>query len=141
MAANRVNPRPQGGFTLVEVMIAILLTALTVIGVVALFRVETRASAYSRRETEASVLAQDTLEKQRTFAAPTASSTTTETALDALGRDTTTTGTTVGHVFTRTVTLAPTTDTSVYKITVTISWTDESGVSRSVTVNGMRAAG
>ena len=71
MATHRVNSRrQQAGFTMIEVMIAMLLTALAVIGVLGLYRIESRASSFSRRETEAAVLAQDKLEELRTQAAP-----------------------------------------------------------------------
>jgi len=56
----------QAGFTMVEVMVAVLLTAIAVIGIIALYITETRASSYSRHATEASVLAADKLETLRT---------------------------------------------------------------------------
>lgn len=131
MAAHPVTEcRPQGGFTLIEVMVAILLTALTVIGVLGLFRVETRASAFSRRETEAAVLAQDKLEELRTFIAPTTGSTGTETLNDPL---------TGNPMFTRDWTISTTTDASIFRIEVVVSW-DENGYPRSVTVNGHRGS-
>jgi type IV pilus assembly protein PilV len=54
------------GFTLIEVMIAILLTAIAVVGIVGLYMVETRSSSVSRHATEASVLAEDQMEFLRT---------------------------------------------------------------------------
>ena len=117
--------RPQGGFTLIEVMVAILLTALTVIGVLGLFRVETRASAFSRRETEAAVLAQDKLEELRTGAVPTTGNT--EPLDDAWGN----------QIFTRTWTVTPNADLTM--ISVEVSW-DEDGYTRRVTVNGVRGS-
>ena len=62
--------RGQAGFTLVEVMVALLITVIAVIGILALYLVETRASGYSRHQTEASVLAQDKMELLRTISAP-----------------------------------------------------------------------
>jgi len=122
--------RRDAGFTMIEVMIAVLLTALAVIGVIALFRVETRASGYSRHETEASVLAQDRLEELRTQAA--AATTTTEPTLDALGQSVS------GGMYTRVSTVAAgITDPSVLDITVVVNW-DESGDAKSVTVRGRR---
>lgn len=132
MAANRVTERkPEGGFTLIEVMIAVLLTALTVIGVLGLFRVETRASSVSRRETEAAVLAQDKLEELRTEAAPTANVTGTDNPKDQLSGSTT--------FWTRdwSITVDPL-DAAVYKLDVTVSW-DDNGTPRSVTVHGRRS--
>ena len=58
----------QGGFTLMEVLISLVLGAIAMIGVIALYRASTNASSYSRRSTEAAVLAQDKLERLRTEA-------------------------------------------------------------------------
>lgn len=130
MAANRVTPRkPEGGFTLIEVMIAVLLTAITVIGVLGLFRVETRASSTSRRETEAAVLAQDKLEELRTEAAPTANLTGSDTPKDELSGL---------FPWTRTWSISVTTDPAVYSIDVTVTW-DDNGTTRSVTVHARRS--
>jgi hypothetical protein len=58
------------GFTLIEVMVALLLTVIAVIGIVALYMIESRASGFSRHETEASVLAEDKMEVLRTITPP-----------------------------------------------------------------------
>ena len=128
MAADRVTERRQAGFTIIEVMIAILLTALTVIGVLGLFRVETRASAFSRRETEAAVLAQDKLEELRTQIAPSADFTGSDNPTDQLS------GT---SFFARAWSVSVTGDPNVYNIQVDVTW-DEDGVTRTVTVVGKR---
>ncbi len=107
--------RLQAGFTMIEVMVAILLTAIAVIGVVGLYRVQTRSSSFSRRTTEAAVLAADKMETLRTTAAPT-SSTTDETTLDARGK--------VGSgVYTRRWLV--TASGPGYQLDVTVLWTDE----------------
>jgi len=128
MAQERVTKnRPQGGFTLIEVMVAILLTALTVIGVIALFRVESRASMFSRRETEAAMLAQDKFEQLRALTPPSTSTTITETALDVQGVagsgmfDRTSTITSVGN--------------QLYDIEIEVSW-DDDGFTRNVRLHG-----
>ena len=128
MAQERVTKtRPQGGFTLIEVMIAILLTALTVIGVIALFRVESRASVFSRRETEAAMLAQDKFEQLRALTPPSASTTVTENDLDVQGAagsgmfDRTSEITSLGN--------------ELYMVKITVSW-DDDGFTRSVVLNG-----
>ncbi len=127
MATNRVEPRPQGGFTLIEVMVAILLTALTTIGVLALYRVETRSSSFSRRETEAAVLAQDKLEELRT-----------QVAGATTGSDAPTDQLLGSSIFSRewTVTVSVT-DPSILVIWVKVSW-DDDGVQRDVQVYGQR---
>ena len=55
------------GFTMIEVMVAMLLTAIAIIGILALFMTQRKASGYSRHTTEATVLAQDKLEQLRTL--------------------------------------------------------------------------
>src|SRR3569832_1197360 len=56
------------GFTLRDVMIAMVLTALAIMGIIALYVTETKASGFSRHTTEAAVLAQDKIEFLRTQA-------------------------------------------------------------------------
>jgi Tfp pilus assembly protein PilV len=115
---------------MIEVMVAILLTALTVIGVLGLYRIESRASSFSRRETEAAVLAQDKLEELRTQIAP-ASATTT-------GSDAPIDEITATNIFARSWTIQQSaSDGSVYSITVTVTW-DEDGQTRTVQVVGQR---
>jgi prepilin-type N-terminal cleavage/methylation domain-containing protein len=129
MAQDRVEQRREAGFTLIEVMIAILLTALTVIGVLGLYRVETQASSFSRRETEAAVLAQDKLEELRAQGAPSGASTGTDNPVDQLSGST---------IFTRSWSIAANTgNPSIFDINVTVSW-DDSGITRSVTVTAQR---
>jgi hypothetical protein len=55
------------GFTLIEVMVSILLTVIAVIGIMGLYRVQTRATGYSRHTTEATVLGEDKLEQLRSL--------------------------------------------------------------------------
>lgn len=57
----------EAGFTMIEVMVAMLLTAIAIIGILALFMTQRKASGYSRHTTEATVLAQDKLETLRTL--------------------------------------------------------------------------
>lgn len=126
MAANRIEHRREAGFTLIEVMIAILLTALTVIGVLGLYRVETRASSFSRRETEAAVLAQDKLEELRAQATLSGG---TDNPVDQLSGS---------SIFTRSWSIAPNgSNPSISDINVTVSW-DDDGTTRSVTVTAQR---
>jgi len=61
--------RSQAGFTMIEVMVAMLLTAIAIIGILALFMTQTKASGYSRHTTEATTLAEDKIEKLRTMGA------------------------------------------------------------------------
>lgn len=63
----------QRGFTMIEVMVALLLTAVAVMGILAVYLAEVRASSYTRHATEAAILAQDKLEQLRTQVAATSS--------------------------------------------------------------------
>ncbi|MEO6772667.1 MAG: prepilin-type N-terminal cleavage/methylation domain-containing protein [Kofleriaceae bacterium] len=76
------QPVRQQGFTLIEVMIAMVLTALAIMGIIALYVTETRAAGFSRHTTEAAVLAQDKIEFLRTQG-PAVAVSTTELNLDA----------------------------------------------------------
>ena len=119
--------KSEQGFTLVEVMVSIVLTAIAVIGMIALFRVETRASGLSRRETEAAVLAQDKVEQLRTLGTP---GTGTDTGIDSNGN--------TGGMFTRVWSLSVNGD--IYNIDVTVSWTDD-GQSRTMVIHSHRGSG
>jgi type IV pilus modification protein PilV len=55
------------GFTLIEVLVALSIMSLGMIGILALQKAATSASGYSRRATEAAVLAEDRLEEMRTL--------------------------------------------------------------------------
>jgi Tfp pilus assembly protein PilV len=115
---------------MIEVMVAVLLTALTVIGVLGLYRIESRASAFSRRETEAAVLAQDKLEELRTQAAPSANTTGSDQPPDQFSATNT-------AFFARSWSVSVTADPAVYNIEVVVTW-DEDGITRTVTVHGQR---
>jgi prepilin-type N-terminal cleavage/methylation domain-containing protein len=58
--------REQAGFTMVEVMVAMLLTAIAIIGILALFMSQTKAAGFSRHSTEGTALCEDKLEQLRT---------------------------------------------------------------------------
>ena len=111
---------------MIEVMVAILLTALTVIGVLGLYRIESRASAFSRRETEAAVLAQDKLEELRTQVTPATGADPTNVPWDYVSNS---------QIFTRSWTVSE--NAGVYSITVTVEG-NEDGITRTVEVVGQR---
>jgi len=112
------------GFTMIEVMVAILLTAIAVIGVVALFRVQTSASSFSRHSTEATVLAGDKMEALRTEGIPASGS---DSNLDALGH--------TGGIYSRVWTV--TTGSLLIDYKVTTTW-NEDGINRTVTLVSKR---
>ena len=55
----------EGGFTLIELMIALAVTIIGLMGLVSLLVADVRASAHSRHAAVASVLADDRLEEVR----------------------------------------------------------------------------
>jgi prepilin-type N-terminal cleavage/methylation domain-containing protein len=127
MADDAVTRRPQGGFTMIEVMIAITVTAIATSGLLALFMVETRASGFSRHSTEATVLAEDQLERLRTAAAPTVTTSGSQTGIDERGKS--------GGIFNRTWTT--TVGSTYYDTSVTVTW-PEDGTTRTVTLRSRR---
>jgi Tfp pilus assembly protein PilV len=104
---------------LIEVMIAILLMAIAVVGLVGLYRVQMRASEVSRHTTEATILAQDKMEYLRT---QTTLATGNESGLNGLGVAN-------GGIFNRAWVVTPT--VTYIDFNVTVSW-DESGLTRQV---------
>ena len=116
----------QRGFTMIEVMIAIVLLAVATTGLVGLFRIQTGASSFSRHATEATELAQDKLEFLRTQAANAASGS--EPGLTSLGK--------TGGGYDRSWTVVPSTTFTDYAVTV--SW-DESGTPRSIRLTSRRS--
>lgn len=119
--------RSQAGFTMIEVMVAVMLTAIAVIGVVGLYRVQARSSGYSRYSTEAAVLAADKMETLRTMLTPAGG---TENGVDARGKAS------VGGPFTRTwIVTQPI--ASQWKLEVAVDW-DDDGTTRTVTLHSLR---
>ncbi len=63
----RTATRRQGGFNIVELMIALTVLLIGVAGILTLQIVSMRATSYSRHATEAAVLAEDKMEALRTI--------------------------------------------------------------------------
>ena len=101
------------GFTLIEVMIAILLTVIAIIGILAMYMSGSRSASYTRHTTEAATLANDKLEELRTTTTPAAG---TQTTIDGLGR--------AGGIFERHWTVT-TVGTSYQDITVYVGWDED----------------
>jgi prepilin-type N-terminal cleavage/methylation domain-containing protein len=125
------RPRSQAGFTMIEVMVAVLLTAIATSGIIGLYMVETRASGFSRHNTEATVLAEDMLEHLRTR--PTVLPATPEASLNESGT------VVAGGMFTRSYVITPGSGlTQPYDdLLVTIMWVED-GVTRTITMRGRR---
>jgi len=109
------------GLTLIEVMIALLITTIALLGALATVGMTVRGANFSRTATEASVLAQSKLEQlvslpQGTVGTLPAGST--ETTLDGNGN------TVANGIFTRIVTWTASTDTLRRTCTVEVDWAD-----------------
>lgn len=128
----RATSGSQDGFTLVEVMISILLVMIAIIGVIGLYRVQTRSSSNSRHVTEATTLANDKLEQLRTVVGdPSALCGAAENNINELAVAT--------GIFTRTCTSALDGSGNWYNLFVKVTWTEENDTTKNATVRGRRA--
>jgi type II secretion system protein I len=123
--------RQQAGFTLVEVLVSIVLSAIAVIGIIALYRVQTAASSFSRRATEATVIAEDQLERLRTQPAPAIPQAQAFENVNEQGK------VIAGGFFRRAWTNTPIINTNYVDIVVTVEWTEDN--TRQVIVRGRRS--
>ena len=114
MAAHRIARRRQAGFTLIEILIALMITTVGLVVISGLFVTGSKGTAYARHATEASVLAEDRLEAL--LVTPTAQLTSGSDQVDGQGLPVTDGG------FTRTWTVDWATD--VARIAVRVSWRD-----------------
>ncbi len=106
-----------GGFTILEVLVAMGVMAIGLIGVLGLQRTSMQASGYSRHATEAAVLGEDKLEQLRTT--PIALAADGSEIVDATGAVDAT------GMFTRTWTLDWVSDLAT--LTVTVAWGEDDG--------------
>jgi type IV pilus assembly protein PilV len=113
-----MRARAQRGFTIVEVLIAMGIMAIGMIGILALQKGAVTASGYSRRATEAAVLGEDKLEYLRTV--PIATAVTGNDDVDASG--TAGAGAPYHRVWTISAYAA-----NVKKIVLVVSWSEADG--------------
>ena len=104
----------EGGFTVVEVLIALLVLLIGMAGILSMQLTSAEATSFSRHATEASVLGEDKMEVLRT--APAVLLVSANDKVDALGVPD------VDGFFTRVWDIVPGTPTS---ITVTVSWQEQ----------------
>lgn len=127
MPAKRGNG--QAGFTMIELMIAVLLTTIAMSGIIALFMSQNRASGVSRHMSEASALATDKLEKLRTMSTASSGSDT----VDAQGNAGS------ANLYTRTWTVNAGSGSGYSDIYVKVQWEETNG-SRKVEIYGRRGS-
>lgn len=118
----------QGGFTVVEVMIALLVLLIGMAGMLSLQLTAMKATGFSRHATEATVLAEDRLEWLRT--APVASLVDGSDQVNAAG-DVVSTG-----LFTRTWTITP--GTELTTITVSVTWLEQGADDYTISMSTLR---
>ena len=111
---------------MVEILVAMVLAAIAIIGIMALYMAQTKAAGYSRHATEATVLAQDKIEQLRAQGNAAAISTT-ETAINERGL--------ASGIFTRTT--SEVVSATYASITVTVTWNDE-GLGHTLTLRAKR---
>ena len=114
---------------MIEVMIALVLTALAIMGIIALYITETKASGFSRHTTEAAVLAQDKIEKLRTQGAAANQGPTSEVNINERG------GTVSAGIYTRTY--QEVVGLNYADLTVTVTWSDD-GLAHAITMRARR---
>ena len=126
-----------GGFTLIEVMIALVVSLVGLLGALGLTMSIMNGGTFSRYLTEASTLAQSRLEAINsqviTLTAPANGTVQTETTLDAYGNVVTATG-----QYTRTTTWGTTSDGLRRSIVVNVSWVDGANVTHNVSATEER---
>ena len=125
-----------GGFTLIEVMIALVVSLVGMLGALGLTVSIMNGGTFARYMTEASTLAQSKLEAINsqviTLTSPANGTVQTETTLDAYGSVVST------GQYTRTTTWGVTADGLRRGITVNVSWVDGAGITHNVSASEER---
>lgn len=123
---------PVRGMTMIEVMIALAIVTVGLLGALAMLGTLFRGSAYTRNMSEGMALLQSKIEAEVSRTALTASSppngTTSESPLDALGQSTGT----GPWPYVRTTVWAPSTDGLRRKVSVSITFVDNGGMSHTL---------
>jgi prepilin-type N-terminal cleavage/methylation domain-containing protein len=129
MVSMRNRDARERGFTLIEVLVAIIVLSLAMAGMVALSANGTQATAYTRHAGEASMVGQDKLERLRVSPAATlANGTDTVDAHEVAA---------AGAPYTRTWTVSW--SGTVATLVVQVTWTD-AGTTHTITYRTMRSA-
>jgi type IV pilus assembly protein PilV len=120
--------RGQGGFTIIELMIALTILLIGITGILSMQLTALKATSYSRHATEASVLAEDLMEELRTL--PLASVVDGNEPVDAQGNYD------ADGVFTRAWTVVWNGDLAT--ITVTVSWNEHGNEPHAIVLRTQR---
>jgi Tfp pilus assembly protein PilV len=119
----------QVGFTMIEVMIAMTLTAIAILGIMALYSTNVRAAGFSRHQTEASVLAESKVEDIRALPAASPPTGSPETNIGPIGPSS-------AGIYTRSWTEVI--GTSYADVTVTVAWKDNDTGTHSIVMHARR---
>ncbi len=131
MAEQLIEPdRREEGFTLIEVLIALLVLMVGMAGILSLQLTSMKATGFSRHATEASSLAEDKVEDLRTVPLTSGRFANGTDQVDARGVADNT------GLYTRTWTITPQTDTTI--VTVAVSWNERGGEPYTITMSDMR---
>ncbi len=129
--------RRQRGFTLVELLVVVALSAVGLLGFLAMQKIAVNGNLRSRSISEAVALAQDKVEQwDHTPYAQLAAGTFAEAATDSRGL--TPDATFPGVLYTRSSVLTLNADTT-YTIVVTVTFNDEMATPHTVTIQNVRA--
>jgi type IV pilus assembly protein PilV len=120
--------RGQGGFTIIELMIALTILLIGITGILSMQLTSMKATSYSRHATEASVLAEDLMEELRTL--PITDVVNGSETVDAQGNFD------AQGIFTRTWTVA--TAGTLVTVTVTVSWNEHGNEPHAIVLRTQR---
>ena len=118
------------GFSLIEVLIALLVLMVGMAGILSLQLTSMKATSFSRHATEASSLVEDKVEDMRTVALTSARFASGTDQVDARGVAD------ANGIYTRTWTITPGTETTV--VSVSVTWTERGGDPYTITMADMR---
>ena len=118
----------QDGFTVVEVLIALLILVIGFAGILSLQLTAMKSTSFSRHATEASILAEDKIEELRTIPMPALADGTD--TVDARGVDDD------AGLYTRTWTVVPGTSTTT--VTVAVTWNEQGSEPYTIRMATMR---
>jgi Tfp pilus assembly protein PilV len=114
---------------MIEVMIAMTLTAIAILGIMALYSTNVRAAGFSRHQTEASVLAESKVEDIRALPAASPPTGSPETNIGPIGPSS-------AGIYTRSWTEVI--GTSYADVTVTVAWKDNDTGTHSIVMHARR---
>lgn len=131
MAEQLTEPRQgERGFTLIEVLIALLVLMIGMAGILSLQLTSMKATAFSRHATEASSLAEDKVEDLRTVPLDSARFVNGTDIVDSRGVAD------ANGLYTRTWTITPGAETTI--VTVSVSWTERGAEPYTISMADMR---